>query len=76
MDIAERQRYDSDLRKFCLHAFNEKLSELGQDACECDLSVLLSFSGCDQWICGVNPILFTRTHWPCTLCLFLCDEWV
>jgi hypothetical protein len=50
MDIAERQRYDSDLRKFCLHAFNEKLSELGQDACECDLSVLLSFSGCDQWI--------------------------
>jgi hypothetical protein len=32
MDIVERQRRDSDLRKFCLNAFNVKLSELGKDA--------------------------------------------
>jgi hypothetical protein len=34
MDIVERLRYDSDLRKFSLNGFNEKLSELGQDACK------------------------------------------
>jgi hypothetical protein len=51
MDIMERHRHDSDLRNFSFNTFNESSLnwEKMQDV-KCGLSVLLSLSGCDQWI--------------------------